>query len=287
MSKRSIVILFLFVSSIAFSQLKHPISSPAATVIQEVGFTTIKVEYSRPAAREREIFGELVPYGRIWRVGANESTKITFDTNFKIGERDISPGTYALYAFPEKEEWEIVFHKNTTHWGDGRKKYNPEEDAFRIKLKPEQQTNFQENFQISFDQVTHDGVNMIWHWANTSITIPISFDTQGTMESQIAEKLNQNPTAQTYYEVARYYVEQQMKYHEALVYVNKALKLEGDTYYFHRVKSLIEAELGDFKSAIKSAQKSLQLAEVQDKDEFVRMNQKNIDLWNGKMKLKN
>lgn len=287
MSKRSIVILFLLVSSIAFSQLKHPKVSPAATVIQEVGFTTIKVEYSRPAARGREIFGDLVPYGRIWRVGANESTKITFDTSFNVGGNNMPPATYALYAFPEENEWEIVFHENTEHWGDGRKQYNSEEDAFRIKLKPEQQTNFQENFQISFDQVTHDGVNMIWHWANTSITIPIHFDTQGAMESQIAKKLKQNPTAQTYYEVARYYVEQQMKYQEALVYVNKALKLEGDTYYFHRVKSLIEAEIGDFKSAIKSAQKSVQLAEVQDKDEFVRMNQKNIDLWIEKMRLKN
>jgi tetratricopeptide (TPR) repeat protein len=99
---------------------------------------------------------------------------------------------------------------------------------------------------------------------------------------QIAEKLVDNPSAQTYYEAARYYVEQGVKFETALAYLNKALELGGDTYFFHRVKSLAEAELGDYKAAITSAQKSLELAQEQAKDEFVRMNQKNIDLWKRK-----
>ncbi|MFK7813958.1 MAG: DUF2911 domain-containing protein [Maribacter sp.] len=288
--KKAISILFFFVAILGYSQLKHPKASPAATVIQEVGFTTIKVDYSRPAVRGRKIFGNrsdgkkgLVPYGRIWRVGANESTKITFDNYFNVAENYFPPGTYALYAFPEADEWVVVFHANTSHWGDGRKNYNSEEDAFRIKVKPNSKAAFQENFLIAFENITHDSADLIWHWENTKIVIPIYVDTQGKMEEQISKALQTGPSAQSYYESARYYVEQGIKYTVALEYLNKALELGGDTYYYHRVKSLAEAAMKDYKSAIESAQKSLDLAEVQGKDEFVRMNQKNIDLWKGKL----
>lgn len=292
--KTKLAIVFFFVMSLALAQLKHPKTSPAATVVQEVGFTTIKVNYSRPAVRGRKVFGNLpdgkkglVPYGRIWRLGANESTKITVDTNASVLGNALPKGTYALYAFPEENEWEIVFHKNTDHWGDGRKNYNLEEDAFRIKVKPNSTVNFQENFLIVFDNITHNSADMIFSWENTNVSIPISVDTKAMMEKQIAKELQPGPSAQTYYEVARYYVEQEIKYTEALEYLNKAIDLGGDTYYFHRVKSLAQGALKSYEPAIVSAQKSLELAQEQGKDEFVRMNQKNIDLWNGKLKMKN
>lgn len=292
MKNRLLSLGFIFVFYCGFSQLKHPRSSPAATVSQTIGFTKVSIAYSRPAVRGRKVFGNLpdgkkglVPYGRIWRVGANESTKITVDADVSIMSNTLAKGTYALYTFPGENEWQVVFHKNTTHWGDGRNNYNQEEDAFRIKVKPNSEVSFQENFQISFDKITHDGADMIWHWENTQIMIPISVDTKGTMEEQIEKALQPGPSAQTYYEVARYYVEQGINYPEALNYLNKALELGGDTYYFHRVKSLAEAALKDYKSAMKSAQKSLEIANGLGKDEFVRMNQKNIDLWKEKLKM--
>lgn len=288
--KKAILFLFLLVGTLGFSQLKHPKASPAATVTQEVGFSTIMVDYSRPAVRGRKVFGNLpsgkkglVPYGRIWRVGANESTKITVDTDVSVMGNTLPKGTYALYAFPEKDEWEVVFHKNTKHWGDGRKNYNAEEDAFRIKIEPNSEAIFQENFLISFENITHNGAEMIWHWENTKVVIPIAVDTEGMMEEQISKALKPGPSAQTYYESARYFVEQGIKYPEALEYLNKALDLGGDTYYFHRVKSQAEAALKNYKSAIQSAKKSLELAQEQGKDEFVRMNQKDIDVWKEKL----
>jgi len=291
MKHRILSLAFIFVCYYGFSQLKHPRSSPAATVSQTIGFTEVSIAYSRPAVRGRKVFGSLpggkkglVPYGRIWRVGANESTKITVDTDVSIMGNTLAKGTYALYAFPEENEWEVVFHKNTKHWGDGRNNYNAEEDAFRIKVKPNSEASFQENFLISFDNITHNGADMLWSWENTQVKIPISVDTKGTMEAQIEKALQPGPSAQTYYEVARYYVEQGINYPEALNFLNKALELGGDTYYFHRVKSLAEAALKDYKSAVVSAQKSLEIAESLGKDEFVRMNQKNIDLWKLKMK---
>lgn len=282
--KKIASLFFVLLYSVAYAQLEHPRASPDAIVTQTVGFTTITIDYSRPATRGRTIFGDLVPYGRIWRVGANESTKITIDTDIEVLGNALEKGTYALYAFPEEEEWQIVFHTNTVHWGDGRTDYNAEEDAFRVKVNPQSTELHQENFLISFDNITHNGADMIWQWEKTKVVIPITVDTQGVMQTQIEKALQPGPTAQTYYEAARYYVEQKINYLEALEYLNKALELGGDTYYFHRVKSLAESALGDYKSAIASAKKSLAISQELGKDEFVRMNQKNIDLWKEKVK---
>ena len=278
MKKLTFIICFSIVSVLS-AQVNHPKASPLSITAQEVGLTSIKVEYSRPAVRGRKIFGGLVPYGRIWRVGANASTKITFENDVTIMGNVLEKGTYALYAFPEAEEWDIVFHENLTHWGDGRKNYNPNEDVLRIKLVPGETKSFQENFLITFDKIQYNGLNLLLRWANTEIRIPIKIDTGSLMEIEIVKQLKDNPTAQTYYEAARYYQEQHIKYGTALEYLKKAIELGGDTYYFHRVKSLVEAALGDFKTAISSAHKSMELAALQDKDEFVRMNEKNIAKW--------
>ena len=269
-------------------------ASPSSIIEQSVGLSKITVAYSRPATRGRTIFGNradgqagVVPYGRIWRVGANESTKITFDTDVDIMGKPLLKGTYALYAFPDAKEWELVFHNNITHWGDGRTAYNSQEDALRVKVKPKHTLNYQENFLISFDDVTHNTAVLSLLWANTKINIPIAFNTQALMEVHIKEQLNQNPTAQTYYEIARYYQEQGSAQEQSLVYLDKAIALGGDTYYCNRVKSLVQASLGAYEAAIQSAQKSLEIADSLGKDEFVRMNQKNIIDWKIRLKQEN
>ena len=269
-----------------WSQMIHPKASPFARIEQEVGLTKVTVEYSRPAARGRTLFGTqsngnpgLVPYGRIWRVGANESTKVNFDSDVYIQENLLPKGTYALYAFPEEESWEIVFHKNTSHWGDGRTAYDAKEDALRIKAIPIHTLRFQENFLIFFDELSHEGAKLILSWGATKISIPFRVTTGLQMEAQIKSKLGDTPTAQTYYEIARYYQEQGKKQEIALSYVNTAIEMQGSTYYFQRVKSLILADIGKYANAIAAAQLSLELAEKEGKDEFVRMNEANIQRW--------
>ncbi|MEB8347408.1 DUF2911 domain-containing protein [Flavobacteriaceae bacterium KMM 6898] len=270
----------MFLALLSTAQITHPKASPFALVEQEVGLSKITVAYSRPATKGRAIFGHLVPYRRIWRVGANESTKITLDTDMKVLGNSLAKGTYALYAFPQEDTWEIVFHNNTTHWGDGRNDYNPAEDALRVTVIPEKAPFFQENFLITFDAMTHNSLEMIWVWEHTIVVIPMTVDTHGAMLREINKQIQENPTAQTYYEAARYYQEQGMEYPLALNYLNKAIDLGGDTYYFHRVKSLVESALEDYKAAVTSAQKSMKLAAIEGKDEFIRMNQENIKNWN-------
>ena len=260
-------------------QINHPRISPKAVSEQQIGLTTVRVDYSRPAVRGRKIVGELVPYGRIWRVGANESTKFSTDTDISVLGNRLAAGTYALYAFPNEDRWEFAFHANTSHWGDGRNAYNPDEDVFRVSVIPEKITELQENLLISFDRLTHNGAEMILQWEYTRLIIPIAVDTEAIMEEEIADQLEKNPTAQTYYEAGRYLLEQSGDTDVALEYVNRAIEIGGDTYYYYRVKSELEAESRQFKQAIESARKSLKLADALGKDEFVRMNQRNIDRW--------
>lgn len=273
------VIACLFVISQTSGQITHPKASPFSRVEQVVGLSKITIEYSRPAVKGRTLFGELVPYGRIWRVGANESTKLTVDSDMEVAGNMLPKGTYALYAFPEKDTWEVVFHKNTGHWGDGRQNYDAAEDAFRITITPNKTEVWQENFLITFDEITHNSIIMKWLWGNTEVAIPLAVNTHQLMLHEISAKLKDNPSAQTYYEAARYLEEQGVQYPMALEYLKKAINLGGDTYYYHRVKSLVQAALKDYKGAVLSAEKSMVLAEAEEKDEFVRMNKINIAKW--------
>lgn len=276
---RILFTLSLLCGLTANTQLRHPKASPFQEVVQEVGLSEFRVRYSRPAVKGREIFGNLVPYGRIWRVGANESTKISLSHTTRIGGEEIPAGTYALYAFPDETAWEMVIHKDTSLWGDGRNEYSRENDLTRFRVTPETWPEPQENFLITFDEITHNEMEMLLIWDRTCIRIPIAVNTVTLMDKRIEQALAKNPTAQTYYEVARYLQEEGRDFERALDYIDKSLELGGDTYYFYRVKSLILEGLGAYPEAIAAARRSESLAAEEGKDEFVRINQQNIKKW--------
>lgn len=272
-------LLFVCATIISNAQIVHPKASPYQEVSQNVGLSQVRIKYSRPAVKGRKIFGHLVPYGRIWRVGANESTKISLTHPMHIGDHKIPAGTYALYAFPEAAAWEIAFHKDTTLWGDGRDAYSPDNDLFRYTVIPESWPGAQENFLITFDQITHNSLQMLLIWDHTCIRIPMEVDTASLMEASIEEALSKEPSAQSYYEAARYLQEEGRDYNRALTYIDKSLEYGGDTYYFYRVRSLILEGLGSYPEAIEAARRSEFLAAREGKDEFVRMNRQNIERW--------
>ncbi|XLS28194.1 DUF2911 domain-containing protein [Flavobacteriaceae bacterium M23B6Z8] len=281
--KVCLISLFFVYTGISNAQIKHPKVSPRSVVTQEAGLTSFTIDYSRPSVRNRKIFGNVVPYGRIWRVGANESTKLTISHPVKIQGYDLEAGTYALYAFPQKEEWEVVFHSNTSHWGDGRNNYNPNEDVLRIKVTPQKLTDSVENFTIGFNEISHDHLFMDWDWADLRIRIPITLDTHNLMMAEIQMQLKKNPTATTYYQAARYLLEQDQQLSQCLDWLDKAQALEGPRYYISRVRSLTYAKLGKYKEAIESATISLKMSKALGKDEFVRMNKNNIEKWSAKL----
>lgn len=262
-----------------FGQIEFPRISPRATVIQHVGLSTITVAYSRPTAGGRKIIGGLFPYRRIWRVGANESTKITFSDSVTIAGAVLPPATYALYAIPDAKRWTVIIHKNITHWGDGRSNYKPEEDALRFTVMPRSIPLFTENFTIEFDSITHNGVTLLWSWENTQISFPVRVNTRQQMLKRIAMQLQNNPTGMTYYEAARYLQEENFFLDSALTYLDNALSVLGDTYFIHRVWALVDAQAGRYDEAIRHASLSKTLAAKEGKDEFVRMNEVSVQEW--------
>lgn len=267
-----------------YGQIDPPLISPHAVLQQRIGFTDITVDYSRPGKRGRVVMGNLVPYGRIWRVGANESTKITFSEDVKIEGHPVPKGTYALYAFPGPNEWIIVIHKNIAHWGDGRDQYNEKEDLIRFKVMPEKISDLQETFLIEFDELSHKRALMIWKWENTKVSFWIEVNTDDQMIVKINKAIRDNPSADTYYQAARYLQEEGKMQNEALSWLEKADQLTGDKYYIHRVWALVLAQVKDYKSAIVHAEKSKQLAAIENKDEFVRMNESSIQTWTDLLK---
>ena len=283
MKRRVIIFLsFVLIHSIydaAFSQITHPRISPQTTLTQQIGLSEVNLVYSRPGARGRKVMGELVPYGRIWRVGANESTKIKFSDSVKIEGRWIPSGTYALYAIPYETEWTIILHKNLSHWGDGRTNYKPEEDALRCKVKSESRKELTETFTIEWENLTHKGGDLILRWEYTLVRIKVEFNTDKKMMQEIETKIKENPTGLTYYEAARYLQEEEKEPASAKLWLQQAHTLLGDTYYIHRVWALVEAQLGNYKDAIAHADVSKKLAAGEGKDEFVRLNERSIAAW--------
>lgn len=284
--KKCILLFFLLglIPTFTLAQINYPRISPACTISQRIGLTDVTVQYSRPGVRDRTIVGNLVPYERIWRVGANESTKFKVSETFIINGEVLPSGEYALYAFPHEKEWEVVFHTNTSHWGDGRTAYNPAEDALRIHVKPQQTADFYESLTIEFSDFTHQSALVHILWENTRLSFKLEVDTHSHVMADIETQIAANPTANTYYQAARYLQEQDTEDEQALIWLDKAQELAGDTYYIHRVRSLIQAKKGMWELAIKSAKKSLAIADELGKDEFVRMNQKNIDRWQEELK---
>lgn len=274
-----LICVFLVIGFISSGQIEYPRISPPATLIQQIGLSTVKVEYARPSVRGRAIVGDLVPFDRIWRVGANESTKIHFSDSVKINGLDLAPGVYALYAIPQEHEWTIIIHNNITHWGDGRFSYKPEEDALRFAVKPKSLKYFVETLTIEFDEITHKGGLFFWEWERTRIEFQVVFNTRQKMLAEIDLKVSTNPTADTFYESARYLQEEGIQPQRAQKYLIRAQELAGDKYYIHRIWSLVEAQLGNYKDAIQHAELSKELASKEGKDEFVRMNEKSIAVW--------
>ncbi len=277
--KHIVFLTFIVFCNEGFGQINHPRISPQTSLVQSVGLTEVTISYSRPSARGRKVFDGIVPFGRIWRLGANESTHITFQDSVSILGNKLPPRTYALYAIPQKEKWVIIFHKNLNLWGDGRDLYNVQEDALRITVASHYFREFTETLTIEMNCLTHDNGVLEIYWENTRVSIPLVWNTQQKMIDEIQEQVVKNPTAQTFYEAARYYQETGIFPQKSLLYLDKSEKIGGEKYFISRIRSLVYASLNNYSRAILEAERSQAMAKSLGKDEFVRMNTENIEKW--------
>jgi len=278
------IILLLFVVSITFSvnsQIKTPRASTSQKINQTVGLTEVSLEYSRPSMKGRTIFGGLVPYGKIWRTGANENTKITFSKAVTIGDNELKAGTYAIYTKPNVQSWEVYFYNDASNWG------NPEEwDDTKVVAKVKTQVYPMpmkiETFTITFDDITNNSANLGMLWENVYIAIPITVNTDAEVSASI-ERIMGGAGSGDYYTAAVYYLNNDKDIEKAKTWIDKAIEMsEKPAFWYYRQQSLIYVKFGDKKGAIKAAQTSLELATEAGNDDYVAMNTKSLKEWGAK-----
>ena len=277
--------LLLFTVNLSFSQINTPRVSPASEVEQMVGLTEIEIEYSRPSMRGREVFGNLVPFGKVWRTGADNSTKISFDTDVIISGKTIQSGTYSIFSIPNKESWEIIFYSDVELWGVPRD-WSENKIVFSsmFDVKKLKKSNTVETFTISFNDLTNNDVNMSISWENTSVDIKIEVPTRSMVESDINKVLSDNPKSSDYYAAAVFYRQENINLDKALEWMNKAIEMnESPRFWQYRQQSLIMAANDKFADAVDAAKKSLNLAIEADNQDYIKMNRESIAKWSKKL----
>lgn len=279
--KRIAIAAIMMAAFGANAQIKTPALSPLGKVEQTVGLTNISIEYSRPSKRERTVFPEVVPYGTLWRAGANKNSILTNDDQLVFGKDTLKAGSYAIFIKPEVNNWTVYFYKNTENWGVPA---NWDEKLVAAKVTvPTQTVNTVETFTINFEKIEIGGALLVFSWDKTSVSIPFTVVNGPKVEASISKILN-GPVAADYYRAADYYHNTNGDLKQALEWMNKSIELSGDNvpFYFLRKKALIQANLKDYKGAIETAKLSIEGAKKANNDEYVKMNEASIKEWSKK-----
>lgn len=271
--KKTILYFFLLISVSAFSQgIKTPAPSPTQTLKQDFALSSIEVNYSRPAVKGRVIFGDIVPYGKMWRTGANGATKITFGEDVKVGGVAVKAGTYALYSIPDKTEWEIILNKGVNNGGLAG--YKTEEDVVRFKVKSMSLPMSVESFTIMIGDVAASSASVQILWEKTMVSIPVEADIDSKIMKQIDNAMNVD--SRPYFAAASYYFDNNKDLNKALDWVNKAIEAQPSAYWMVHLKAKIQAKSGDKAGAKATALKGIELAKAGKNDDYVALNEKLI-----------
>ena len=279
--KKYLIIFTLLAFSYSFSQIKTPQPSPAASMNQVVGLTEIEVEYSRPSMRGREIFGNLVPYGKIWRTGANASTKISFSDDVVINDNKVKAGKYSVFTIPNQPEWEFILYNDTSVRGvpgDWDDKNVVLSTMVEMKKLPEPISV--ETFTIAFDALNNNYAVMLMMWDDVYVPVTINVPTRDIVKKNIQEVMSKSPKASDYYAAAVYYMQENADLNMALEWMDKAIEMsEKPQFWQLRQQSLIYAANGDLKGAIRIAEKSLEASTIAGNQDYIKMNKDSIEEW--------
>lgn len=274
-----VIALFLFVSSILPSEAQSnngnfiiPKTNSKATIVQTIAATQIEITYNRPNKRGREIFGNLVPFGKIWRTGSDEATEVYFSTPLKLAGNTIDAGRYELFTIPGEIKWEIILQKNKNQWGSYN--YNVENDVARFFVTPVKANNIIETFTISIDQVGSDNGILNISWDNVVVPIELKIDLKTTVIPKL-EKALLKEGRHPYFHAAMFYFENDLDMNRASELMSLALEQNpGHIGMLYR-QALILKRKGEIKEAIQAAEQSFagaQNADPELKTEYSRLN---------------
>ncbi|MHA8049639.1 DUF2911 domain-containing protein [Aquirufa sp. ROCK-SH2] len=271
MKKALLVIALLGFGFTNYAQgIKTPAPSPSQTLKQDFSLSSIEVTYSRPAIKGRKIFGDIVPFGKLWRTGANGATKITFGEDVKIAGKDLKAGTYQLMTIPGQSSWEIIFNKGT----DGVFNYHPEENVLNVTVPSTSISQSVESFTIQLANISSNKLDIQLAWEKTQVSIPVQTEIDSKILANIAKVMSQD--SKPYFEAASFYFEKGIHLDKALEWVNKANEANPSAYWQFHLKAKIQAKLGDKVGAKATALKSIELAKAGKNDDYVALNEKLI-----------
>ena len=260
------ILIFCF----ADAQLRTPAPSPSQTIKQDFGLSSIEISYSRPGVKGRKIFGDLVPFGKVWRTGANSATTINFGEEVMIGGTKVPAGTYGLLTIPDANEWTIIISKQTDVTSPAD--YKQDQDLVRVKVKPTIQKEPIETFTMQFANVKSSTTDLLLRWDNTTVALPISTDVDTKIMAQIKSQVEGDP--RPYFSAAMYYLDNGKDLNKAIEWFDKALAQNPKAFWVYHQKANALAKQGKKQDAIASANKSIELAKEAKNDDYVSLNEK-------------
>ena len=260
-------------------KITTPQPSPKATVEQRVGLTDISIEYSRPGVRGRTIFGDLVPFGKTWRTGANSNTKVTFSSDVSIDGQTLNAGSYGLYTVPNENSWEVMFYSESDNsgvprdWDDTKVVAKTSVEVYSMPMNVE-------TFTITFDDVSGTSATLGILWEKTYVGIKLEVPTDKLVSETIDAVMAASPEAGDYYNAAIYYRQQDLDIKKANEWMEKAMSLtEKPAFWQLRQQSLIYAKMGETEKAIAVAEKSLELSKEAGNEAYIKMNTQSLAEW--------
>ena len=265
----------LFLAAIAafnvtFAQtLNTPQPSTTQTIKQNFGLSFIELSYSRPNAKGRAVIGGLVPFGKVWRTGANQATTLNFGDDVTVGGKKIAAGKYGLLSIPDKDDWILIITKQLDVTSPAA--YKEESDVVRINVKPIMINNKIETFTLQFINVKASTCDLNLQWENTSVTLPISTDVDSKVMSQISDVMTKDN--KPYYNAAMYYMDNGKDLNQALAWFNKAVEQNPTAFYMQYQRANCLAKLGKKQEAIAASTKSLELSKAANNADYVKLNE--------------
>jgi hypothetical protein len=266
----SIILLSVFFADA--QTIKTPAPSPTQTIKQDFGISSIELIYSRPGMKGRKIFGDLVPFGKVWRTGANSATRIKFADDITIGGQTLKAGEYAIYTVPDEKEWQIIINKGSANWGT---EYHQEDDVLRVKARPASLDQSVESFTMQFANVKSNSADLQIIWDKTSVSVPITTDVDKKVMAQIDNVMNKDN--HPYYQAAMYYMETGRDLNQAVAWFDQAIGQNPKAYWVLHQKANALAKLGKKEEAKTTAQKSMDLAKQEKNDDYVKLNEKLLE----------
>jgi hypothetical protein len=270
--KKIFIVLFLALNIAAYAQIQAPAPSPSATLTTKIGLTDVKIAYSRPRVKGRQIFGNgagvLTPYGKLWRTAANNGSVITFSDDVEVEGKKVAKGDYLLLSIPGATEWTVILYKDVAMGGntDG---YKQENDAARFTVKSEKLTEKVEMFTINVTDISDDNATakIQLAWENTSVKFAVKTEVDSKITASIDNALNSQIPGM-YAQAARYYFESKKDLNKALTLIDQSIKTDETAFWNMNLKAQIQKALGDKAGAIATAQKSIDVAKKSKDGDF-------------------